>query len=61
MNKIRTFFRRLFCTQDCSCCEDFSCKRMKKQKPYCLRNRCIYLFGINKDTLFCEYCTHRKD
>ena len=34
---------------------------MKKQKSYCFRSRCIYLFGINKDSLFCEYCMHRKD
>lgn len=57
---MKNFFRRLFCRDDCRYCEDFSCKRMSKQKPQCYRSRCIYLFGIEKDTIFCEQCIHRR-
>ena len=33
--------------------------REKKKKVYCKRNRCLYIFGMNKDTFFCEYCSNR--
>lgn len=31
-----------------------------KERTYCKRSRCVYLFGMNKDTFFCERCCHRK-
>lgn len=31
-----------------------------KERTYCNRSRCVYLFGMNKDTFFCERCCHRK-
>ena len=58
---MKNFIRRFFCKSKCRYCEDYSCKYMKKQKTYCNRSKCIYLFGISKDTIFCKYCCHRKE
>lgn len=36
-------------------------RKRKKQMPHCNRSSCIYLSGMNKDTVFCEYCFYRND
>lgn len=53
------FFRRFF--GKASNYENCAYKQIKKQKEYCDRKRCVYAFGMNKDTIFCTYCCYRKN
>lgn len=36
-------------------------KKISNREEYCLKKRCIYLFGMKKEMIFCEYCTYRKN